>query len=92
MPRVENWSIVSTDVDPYRAPELKARRLSGIVSGHSTIEDGKFITSSSLVEFDYLNSKALTKNTVYDLGEINPEYKKWCDTNKIDLTKFQRSE
>jgi hypothetical protein len=91
--RLENWSCCTDIDDPYMAPELKVilggLHLQGSVFGHPKFEDGKHVTTSRITD---VNGKIVkTRNTEYELGEVNPEFKEfvtksgaaWDDANPI---------
>lgn len=82
MPKLENWSVCS-NASEFMAPELRIKHLTGIVYGHKYLKDGANVATSTLIKLDLANKVAETKNTIYDLGEINPDYKKWCEDNNI---------
>jgi hypothetical protein len=88
MSKIENWSIVSIDDNPYKAPELKDKVVCGEAYGHKSFPDGAKIRTSSIMEINLKEGYVLTKNTKYTLGEINPVYKKWCEDNDIDLSVY----
>ena len=48
-------------------------------------DGGRFYTS---LVCEFKEGIAITENTVYFLGEINEEYKIWCDSNNINWQKF----
>ena len=74
MVKLNNWSIVGEN-DPYKAPELRKKYLQGKVFGHLQVEDGKMVTTSSIQSFS--GRKVRTRNTLYVLGKIDPNYRKW---------------
>lgn len=75
--QLENWLVIENN-DPYVPPELKDKRLQGNVYGHPRFEDGKWITTSSLVELDVVAGTAKTfSGSEYTLGTIDPEYDEW---------------
>ena len=75
MPRIENWSVTDNS-DGYKSPELIRKFLVGKVYGHSDPKqyDGKEIRTSYLVELDIEGKTARTRNTEYELGELDPGY------------------
>jgi len=82
MPRLENWSITSSQCSPYTAPECIERRLQGTVYEHTLLEDGKFVCTSRVIKIDMLKMEAQTLNNTYSLGEMDAEYKKWYEDYK----------
>ena len=73
--RLENWSVVTLDNDPYKAPELKHPHLCGIAYGHPKFDDGKMVTTSTIMWKKQLTVVTLS-GTYYMLGEVDPEYEK----------------
>ena len=73
--RLENWSVVFSDNDPYLHPELQTLSLCGNVFNHPRFKDGKRVTTSSIKGFD--GELIMTSSgSKYELGEIDPEYEK----------------
>ena len=70
--KMENWAVVFTDHE-YTAPELRVPKLGGNVYGHPRFEDGEEVVTSRIVSIE--NKKVLTESgSLYELGEINPNY------------------
>lgn len=68
MPRLENWSLVFKDKHTY---------LQGNVYEHNFQPDGKFITSSYIM--DYIKHDIVqTCNNIYHLGQPSKDYVDWC--------------
>ncbi len=75
MVKLDNWSVLS-NADPYLAPELRKSCLKGVPTGHPRKPDGKVIYTSSIVSV--AGRKITTRSgTVYCLGRIDPNYRKW---------------
>lgn len=85
MPRLENWSLVMTENNPYQAPELATVQLSGEVYGHDRFDDGVRVTTSRVVYLNIKDRFANTLNTKYELGEVSEDYLKWLDNNGYKL-------
>ena len=77
--KLHNWATVNNP-DPYTAPELQKLKLSGNAYGHSLFEDGKEITTTSVLSIT--GRKIETKNTIYVLGRIAPQFRKWLRTQR----------
>lgn len=77
---LDNWSTVVHSMDPYIAPELNIA-LRGKVYGHLRFEDGSTVVTSSIIEAAGRFVK--TKNTVYELGEVNKDFLSWCKDNNV---------
>jgi hypothetical protein len=73
--RLENWSVVFSETDPYLAPELQKIALHGNVYGHPRFDDGSSVTTSTIKE---LRGELIITNSgsEYELGEVDPEYEK----------------
>lgn len=78
IPVIENWSLES-ESDFYKAPELKRMQICGKVYNHPDANDGKTIKTSFVKS---VKGKIVhTRNSVYQLGEVDPNYKKWVEEN-----------
>lgn len=92
---LEQWSVVMPELpdDKYKHPELRemlrGKCLQGVVSGHPRIPDGSEITTSSLKEIDVKDKKAVTRNTIYTLGEPSPVFIHWLKKQGKDLEDFE---
>ncbi len=71
--QLDNWCLTSNQ-DGYKAPEQVVPKLHGIVIGHPRISDGESITTSRLL--GRRGDLIATRNTLYRLGAIDPEYDK----------------
>ena len=80
--QINNWSVVS-DSDPFKVPEQSKIRLQGEVTGHPRFDEGHRVTTSTIVKIE---GKLVStySGSVYELGEIDPLYKKWVDKNYPD--------
>lgn len=85
MSKLENWSVISSPVNPFQAPELWPTRLYGRIFDDPRFEDGMNVQTSSVQFLDVKNRIAKTRNTEYTLGEPSEEYKKYCAENNIEL-------
>lgn len=75
-PTLTAWSVCRLDLDaPFRAPELGAYGLSGVVTGHPRRADGTRVQTSRIVQVD--GSTVATRNTVYLLADPDPEWLAW---------------
>jgi hypothetical protein len=81
MLRLEKWSVITDDSNPFLAPELRKMRLQGEVYDRSDFEDGTFVHTSSIQRLDIKNNLAETRNTEYQLGEPSEDYLKWLESN-----------
>lgn len=85
--KIDNWATVAVGSNdgipnPYLPPELTKVSLSGKVYGHPSFRSGKSIVTSSVQDAN--GRKVITKNTVYKLGKIDPEFRKWLKARTPD--------
>lgn len=85
--KLEDWSTIFTDPDPYKPPELQVMRLHGKAYGHPRHEDGKEVVTSRVVDLDLEGRSAKTRSgSTYTLGEPAEGFVKYLkDTNRQDL-------
>ena len=81
--KIENWSVVTGNYNPYTAPEAIPRCIRGEVYGHPDFPDGDIVTTSTLVLLE--NGVAKTQNTQYSLGYPEAEYTAWCVKNGYNV-------
>jgi len=73
--RLENWSIVSLNVNPYTAPELVTFHLQGVSYGHPKCPNGYMITSTAII--GKVEDIVITKSgRHYKLGKVDSIYEK----------------
>ena len=85
MPRLENWSVVSTQTnESYIAPEHRNRHLVGEVFDHPTFWNGKEIETSSiqLAEGKVVVTRSGTR---YELGSPSPDYLRWLQEKGLSF-------
>lgn len=82
MPRIENWSVGFGDDNPYLPPEGNYVCLRGLVYDHPRLEDGKPVKTSAIVAAR--GRSVWTERTRYELGQIDPAYRKWLRENRPD--------
>lgn len=68
---ITNWAFSYTGFDPYQAPELRQQCLIGTAELDGEVKP--VLTSAILGKRD---GKVVTRNTVYELLDIDPEYEK----------------
>ena len=68
--KLENWGIINSEQDPYKAPELQTQCLVGDRIGHG--DNLKSVKTSSIIGVS--GKYVETKNSLYDLGEPDPAY------------------
>lgn len=74
---LRSWSIGDHPRNPYLAPELRGRRLSGRVTGHPRKPDGKLVVTSAIRK---VNGRMVetASGSVYELvGEPEQSYLDW---------------
>jgi len=89
MPRLENWSLVMTENNPYLAPELAVTRLNGNVYGHDNFDDGTRVSTSIIKYLSIKDKVAHTLYTKYELGEVSEDYLKWLNDNGYKLEDYK---
>lgn len=72
--RIEEWAVVTTNLNPYAAPETQTQRLGGKVFGHPKFGDGQDVTTSSIRGKNASGEVVTKSGSVYELGEIDPSY------------------
>ena len=85
MPRLENWSLQSEWSDELVTPTRLACWLRGQVFDDERFRDGDLVRTSQVKSIDTERRTAVTRNTTYELGDIDPEYVWWCINNGHDL-------
>lgn len=81
MPKINNWSITSSVIDVFTAPECRTVCLQGNVTGHLRFEDGEHIYSSPIVGVE--KREILTESgTIYKLGKIDRRFRNWLRKNR----------
>lgn len=88
MPRLEEWSVIVYPNNPYQAPELWAKRLSGRIYEDERFKDGEIIITTKVLELNLKESYAQTKNTRYELGKPSEEYLEWLKENGKTLEEY----
>lgn len=74
--RIENWSVVSSVIYDGFCELEPGRRLTGDVLGHTQLRNGLIFTSA-ILNVDRRGGLVETRNTIYELGQVNPEYEQW---------------
>ena len=59
---------------PYHAPEQGKPKFVGNVFGHPLHEDGKAITTSTIIGYDPETDEFITRSRRYKLGQVAPAY------------------
>jgi hypothetical protein len=75
--KINNWALVQNPFSMYEAPELVKIKLSGTVTGHPSIDDGKWITTARIKEITLQEDRLVCRTasgSEYELGEVDPEY------------------
>ena len=75
--RLRKWSVVDDNNDPFRAPELRSVAL----KGYRDDETEHHVVTSPIVKVE--GRKITTRNNVYFLEDIDPEYLQWMKDNNV---------
>jgi hypothetical protein len=86
--RLENWSVGSSATE-YSAPETIYEFLCGEVYSHPKFTDGDKIRTSQLIELSVQEKRGVTQNTIYELGEPDPDYVQWCKERGKELKDYK---
>lgn len=79
--RIENWSVVSSVIYDGFCELEPGRRLTGDVLGHTQLRNGLIFTSA-ILNVDRRSGLVETRNTIYELGQVNPEYDQWVEARE----------
>jgi len=78
--KIENWSLILVNYDPYKAPELQRQNLRGQVYDHPRFKDGTEIVSSYITEMDLKKGIIATHSgTEYSLGRPASHWMRWLE-------------
>ncbi len=72
--KIENWAVVTPNPNPYLPQEVQSASLQGKVFGHPRFDDGKKITTSSIVGKNKSGKVVTVSGSEYKLGNIDPSY------------------
>lgn len=87
--KIEQWGLSSTcAVNPYLAPELGKTIAVGYVYGNPAFSDGTYINTSAINHIDLLNKTIVTRNNVYELGEMHPAFADFMKRNGFTLEQY----
>jgi len=76
---INHWAMqIGGSITPYAAPETYRYVLHGVVRNHPRFEEGKHVTTSTIVDLDVKAGRCETRNTVYILGTPLPDYIEHC--------------
>jgi hypothetical protein len=74
---IERWAVVE-NVSSQSFEQLQpGNRLVGYVTGHERLTNAKLVYTSPIVSVDRTLGTVETRNTMYQLGEPNIDYKSW---------------
>ena len=75
--KLENWTLVETQNDPYKPKNQYDYRLKGVVFGHDRFDDGESNYTSRITgKKENLNMIVTSSGSVFELGEPNKKYAK----------------
>jgi len=80
---IDDWSVIESIENPYKAPEQAYICLNGKVYDHPRHQSGKRVISTKVVKSQ--GRTVETENTHYVLGDINGGYKKWLDSVGVEF-------
>jgi len=86
--KLNNWSIVCPNKDPYIPPEAVKALLHGTADNHPKLGRNAEITTSSIVSAKGRFVKTYSGHT-YELREPHPNYLVWLKANGIKLDENQ---
>lgn len=78
---IKNWKVVDGK-DAYTAPEVTKLRIVGTVYGHPFKPDGKKVITSPITSLGKFREGSIVETssgTLYKLGEMDSDYKKWWE-------------
>ena len=79
--KIECWSTTESNNNPFLPPEIKNLSVRGKVYGHPEYTDGNIIKTSPIQSIQ--GKTVYTMNTIYELGEPDPEFIKWMKAEGI---------
>ncbi|MGA8530614.1 MAG: hypothetical protein WB622_12930 [Acidobacteriaceae bacterium] len=79
--RIENWAVVSSVIYDGFCELEPGRRLTGDVLAHTHLRNG-LIYTSAILDVDRRRGFVETRNTIYELGRVNPEYEQWREARE----------
>ena len=82
--KLEDWSVVYPNKNPYTPPESTRGSLHGIADNHPKLGRNAEVTTSSIVSSEGRFVKTYGGHT-YALGEPDPDYLVWLKVNGIEL-------
>jgi hypothetical protein len=86
---LREWSVVDLNTDPYMAPELRRRSLSGRISGHPSFSDGTIVTTSSIIGSEGRRVRTSSGSTYILEGPPAEGYAKYLAENNRTLDESQ---
>lgn len=72
--RIEDWAVISYNLDPFATPETQRLSLHGRVFEHPRFEDGKWVTTSPIVGKNKKDEILTHSGSVYALGLVKLDY------------------
>lgn len=88
MSKIENWSIQIKIADVYKAPEQGVSIVVGKVYDDVRACDGAGISTSRIVNLDIKNMTIQTKNTLYNLGKIDPDFERYMVSEGFTINDY----
>ncbi len=73
--RIEDWSVIRANSDPYLAPERAGIKIHGAVYGHPAYADGSYIATSDVIGSTGRTVHCVSRN--YELGSPSSSFLAW---------------
>lgn len=86
--KLKNWKAVYDSRQLPTSPEGKRIYVMGEIYGREGFKDGEIITTSRIKKSEGKVICTITGSN-YLLGEMEEEYKNWCEKNKIKVDEKQ---
>jgi hypothetical protein len=75
--KLESWAVVPERRTGEYQELRPGNALVGKAFGHPRIQEGTVVFTSPILSFDTETKTVETRNTLYLLGKVSPEYKLW---------------
>jgi len=82
--KLENWSVVNINKNPYSSPESGIRALHGDANNHPKLGKDVSVTTSAVISAKGHVVKTKSGSR-YQLGKPDPAYLIWLKVNHLEL-------
>ena len=89
--KIENWSFQILMADEYKAPEQGTVVVVGKIYYDVRACDGTQIRTSRIERISLDESLLLTKNTIYELGNIDSQFLKYMADNNYTIDEYAKN-